>query len=66
MKGAGKNRKQGGPPRASEEAHVTSSIIAASNLHLSAILMRFKKIYNKKKCVFESPWVQYTLCVQHE
>lgn len=47
MKGAGKNRKQGGP-RASEEAHVTSSIIAASNLHLSAILMRFKKIYNKK------------------
>lgn len=42
MKGAGENRKQG-EPRASREAGVTSSIISAFNLHLSAILMRFKK-----------------------
>lgn len=45
-KGAGENRKQGGP-RASEEARVTPSIISAFNLHLSAIQMSFKKTYNK-------------------
>lgn len=61
MKGAGKNRKQGGP-RASEEAHVTSSIIAASNLHLSAILMRFKKIYNKKVCLWVSLGAVHPVC----
>lgn len=50
MKGAGEHRKQGGP-RASKKAPVTSSIISAFNLCLSAILMRFKKIYNKEVCL---------------
>lgn len=44
MRGAGENRKQGGP-RASTEARVTSSITSAFNPHLFAILMSFKKIY---------------------
>lgn len=50
MKGASENRKQEGFG-ASEEAGKTPSISSAFNLHLSAILMRLIKIYNKGVCL---------------